>query len=113
MRTNSVDTVKEENLQPGDHRMGWMITIITPGESMIPISHLVFLDLVWETYLETRRDSLQEGHIRSMSSPPPVENLILNDSLLHPQKTEHSQKQIHLKRKPVSAKHAKKIDNLE
>ena len=104
MRTNSVATVKEEEiLQPEGHKMVWMTTITTTGENMIQTSHLAFLELVWETYLETRKDNLQEGHILSMSSLPPVENPILNDNHLHLQKIEPSQKQIHLKRKPVSS----------
>ena len=98
MRTNSEAIVKEETLLLAGHKMGWMITIITPEGSMILINHLAFLG----SYLETRKDSLQEGHILSMSSLPPVENHILKDNLPLLQKTEHSQKPIRMKRKPVS-----------
>ena len=102
MRTNSVVTAKEEILQQGGHKMDWMIIIITTGENTNQIIHLVFLDLVRVICSEIRKDSRQEGHILSMSNRPLVENHTQSDSLRHPQRTEHSQKQIHLRRKPVS-----------
>ena len=102
MRTNSVVTDKEEILQQVDHKMDWMIIIITTGENMKQEIRLVFLGLGWVTYWGIRKDNRPEGHILSMSNRPLVENHTQSDSLRHPQRTEHSQKQIHLRRKPVS-----------
>jgi hypothetical protein len=104
MRTNSVVTAKEEILQQGGHKMDWMIIIISTGENMKQEIHLVFLGLDWVTYWGIRKDSRPEGHILSMSNRPLAESHILSDSLRHLQRTEPSQKQIHLRRKPVSHK---------
>ena len=104
MRTNSVVTAKEEILQQGGHKMDWMIIIITTGENMKQEIRLVFLGLGWVTSWEIRKDNRPEGHILSMSNRPLVVSHIQSDSLHRLQRTEPSQKQIHLRRKPVSRK---------
>ena len=104
MRTNSVATAKEEILQQGGHKMDWMIITINTGENMKQEIHLAFLGLGWVTCWEIRKDNRPEGHILSMSNRALAESHILNDSLRRPQRTEPSQKLIHLRRKPVSRK---------
>ena len=96
MHTNNVVIVKEVNLRQDGRQMDWIMT------NMTKIRHQAFPDLGWETYWETRKGNQLEGHILSMSNQPRVESLILSDSLLRLQKIEHSQKQIHLRKRPVS-----------